>query len=68
MALEISSPLEQKIKIARERLDAHVREIIAWHFNLDTGCPFWLDFAQKLDWDPREEIRSFNDLKKFGFF
>jgi len=38
---------------AKQKLDAHVREMVAWHFNPDTGCPFWLDYAAKLDWDPR---------------
>jgi hypothetical protein len=41
----------------KERLDAHVREMVAWHFSPETGSPFWLDFAAKLDWDPREEVR-----------
>ena len=40
----------------RESLDVHVREIVAWHFDPATGCPFWLEFAQKLGWDPRREI------------
>src|SRR4030095_96340 len=53
---------------ARTKLDAHVREIIQWHFNPDTGCPFWLDFATKLDWDPSKEINSFDDLRKFPPF
>ena len=35
---------------AKLQLDAHVREIVEWHFNPETGCPFWLDFAAKLDW------------------
>jgi hypothetical protein len=29
-------------------LDAWVREVIAWHFNPETGCPFWLEFAKNL--------------------
>ncbi len=49
-------------------LDAHVREIVEFHFNPDTGCPFWLDFASKLTWDPRKEIRDFEDLKRFPAF
>src|SRR3954468_24405818 len=52
----------------KARLDAHVRETIAWHFNPDTGCPFWLDFAAKLKWDPRKEIHTFDDLRKFPPF
>src|SRR5213592_623691 len=52
----------------KARLDEHVRETIAWHFNPDTGCPFWLEFAAKLNWDPRKEIRTFEDLRKFPPF
>ena len=39
-----------------------------WHFSPETGCPFWLDYARKLDWDPRKEIRGYDDLDRFGFF
>jgi len=52
----------------KDALDAHVREIVQWHFNPETGTPFWLDFASKLDWDPRKEIRTYEDLDRFGFF
>ena len=38
------------------------------NFNPETGTPFWLDFARKLTWDPRKEIRTYEDLDKFGFF
>jgi phenylacetate-coenzyme A ligase PaaK-like adenylate-forming protein len=60
--------LESRIKTSRDALDSWVREIIEWHFNPDTGCPFWLDFARNLDWDPRREIRSYDDLAKLGGF
>ncbi len=49
-------------------LDAHVRETVAWHFDSGTGCPFWLDYAAKLGWDPRREIHCFEDLHKFPPF
>ena len=49
-------------------LDAHVREIVQWHFDPETGTPFWLDVASKLDWDPRKEIHTYRDLDRFGFF
>jgi hypothetical protein len=42
--------------------------MVAWHFDPATGCPFWLDYAQRLDWDPRREIRGYSDLDRFGFF
>ena len=51
-----------------QALDAHVREIVAWHFSPETGTPFWLDFAKKAGWDPRKEIRTYQDLDRFGFF
>jgi hypothetical protein len=49
-------------------LDAHVREIVQWHFSPETGTPFWLEFAKTLDWDPRTEVRTCQDLDRFGFF
>jgi phenylacetate-coenzyme A ligase PaaK-like adenylate-forming protein len=49
-------------------LDAWVRELMHWHFDSATGCPFWLDWAAKAGWDPRNEITSFADLAKFGEF
>jgi hypothetical protein len=60
--------LDTRVHQARDQLDAHVREIVAWHFSPDTGCPFWLDFATKLGFDPRQEIRTFDDLRKLPPF
>lgn len=62
------SDLPAKVQAAWEHLDAHLREIIQWHFSPETGCPFWLEYASKLPFDPREEIQSFADLKKLGLF
>src|SRR5947209_1847459 len=56
------SPDPSAVKVAQEKLDAHVREIIQWHFSPETGCPFWLDWAKKAGWDPIKEVQSFNDL------
>jgi phenylacetate-coenzyme A ligase PaaK-like adenylate-forming protein len=58
----------RRIGQAKKTLDAHVQEIVEWHFNPETGCPFWLDLASKLGWEPRQEIRGFADLKKFPPF
>jgi len=52
----------------KDALDAHVREIVQWHFNPETGTPLWLDFATKLNWDPRKDVRTYEDLDRFGFF
>ncbi|HVR76382.1 MAG TPA: hypothetical protein VMT52_18785 [Planctomycetota bacterium] len=56
------------VRAARERLDAWVREVIEWHFNPETGCPFWLEHASKLGWDPRAEVRGFDDISRFPPF
>ena len=53
---------------AREQLDAHVRDIVQFHFDPETGCPFWLDRAKQLNFDPRKDVQGFNDLQKFGLF
>jgi len=62
------SPLAERIAAASDRLDAHVREIVGWHFDPATGCPFWLDFASRLDFDPRAEIGGYDDLRRLGHF
>lgn len=60
--------LGDRVQAARKRLDEHTREIVAWHFDPKSGCPFWLEYAKKLKWDPRKEIKSYDDLDKFPFF
>lgn len=60
--------LEQAAREARQRLDEHVREIVAWHFDPATGCPFWLEFAEELDFDPVAEIGGYGDLHLLGHF
>ncbi|HXV76884.1 MAG TPA: hypothetical protein VD788_11275 [Candidatus Polarisedimenticolaceae bacterium] len=60
--------LEGRTAQARERLDAHVREMVRWHFDPATGCPFWLDKAVEWGFDPRSEIGGYDDLKLLGHF
>ena len=45
-----------------------LRETVDWHFNPETGSPFWLEKAKTLGFDPRKEVRAFADLKKFPLF
>ena len=59
---------KHEIEEARRRLDAHVREIVRWHFDPKTGCPFWLEFASSLDFDPCKDVGGYDDLKLFGHF
>ena len=39
----------KKTEEARDRLDAHVREIVQWHFSPETGTSFWLEYAETLE-------------------
>ena len=64
----MTASLEAKVRQARDKLDAHVRDMVAWHFSPETGTPFWLAKAKTLGFDPRKEVKSFDDLKKFGLF
>ncbi len=59
---------ETNIKHSRAALDAWVREVVQWHFDPETGCPFWLDYAKTLSLDPREAIQTYDDLSQFGSF
>jgi phenylacetate-coenzyme A ligase PaaK-like adenylate-forming protein len=45
--------------------DSYLRAAIAWHFGEDTGSPFWLRAAKTLGFDPRTDVHSFTDLRRF---
>ena len=62
------SVAQDKLDNASSELDAHVREIVQWHFAPETGCPFWLEYAKTLSFDPLQEVNCFDDLKKFPAF
>lgn len=53
---------------ARDVLDSQTLEMMAWHFDDATGCPFWLEKKSQLKFDPIKDVRSFEDLKKFEPF
>lgn len=59
---------DAKVKEAKEALDLQVRKIVEWHFNPETGTPFWCGFAEGLDFDPRRDIKVFEDLRRFPPF
>jgi len=53
---------------AKSQLDERVREMMTWHFSDETGCPFWLDWKKDAGWDPREEVKGYDDIIKFPHF
>jgi phenylacetate-coenzyme A ligase PaaK-like adenylate-forming protein len=68
MNLSTGFPSAERMHQAKTALDAHVRDMVAWHFDPQTGTPFWLERIKTLGFDPRNEVRSFEDLRKFGLF
>jgi hypothetical protein len=64
----LGSDLSARVAASNKRLDEQVREIVDWHFDPATGCPFWLDYAAGLGFDPRKEIGGYDDLKILGHF
>jgi hypothetical protein len=64
----LETSLAAAVAAARRRLDEHVREIVAWHFDPATGSPFWLDYARRLDLVPRRDIGGYDDLRLLGHF
>jgi len=64
----VSAATPDQVRQARERLDAQVREIVEWHFHPETGTPFWLEKAKSYKFDPRKDVKGFDDLKRFGEF
>jgi len=65
--MPIPTVAPEAVAAARARLETHLQETIAWHFDPATGSPFWLDWASK-NFDPRKEVRSVDDLLKFPHF
>jgi hypothetical protein len=68
LAAILESSVTAAVAAARRRLDERVREMVGWHFDPATGCPFWLELARRLDFDPRREIGGYDDLALLGHF
>ena len=65
---KVQLSLEARIKDTKSALDKWVREVVDWHFDPASGCPFWLNYAKNLEWDPRKEIQTYDDLGLLGPF
>lgn len=64
----MSSPGFELLDVPRETPpdpQEYVRAAIAWHFGEDTGSPFWLRAAARLDFDPVHDVRTHDDLRLF---
>ncbi|WFE26117.1 hypothetical protein O7623_22555 [Solwaraspora sp. WMMD791] len=45
--------------------DEYVRAAMRWHFQPETGAPFWLARAATLHFDPLADVKSYADLRLF---
>ncbi|EDL56318.1 phenylacetate--CoA ligase family protein [Gimesia maris] len=63
-----NSNLDELVKQNQEALDAHTREHVQWHFNPETGSPYWLEKAKSFDFNPLTDVNCFEDLNKFPLF
>tara|TARA_R110001592_G_scaffold336140_6_gene621504 strand:- start:34832 stop:35935 length:1104 start_codon:yes stop_codon:yes gene_type:complete len=63
-----NSNLDELVKQNQEALDAHTRESVQWHFNPETGSPYWLEKAKSFDFNPLTDVNCFEDLNKFPLF
>jgi phenylacetate-coenzyme A ligase PaaK-like adenylate-forming protein len=45
--------------------DEFIRAAMDWHFSPTTGSRFWLERAKSLEFDPRADVKSFEDLTLF---
>lgn len=46
--------------------DDYLNAVLDIHFDEEYGTPYWRERAEELDFDPREEINSLQDLRKLG--
>ncbi|RPF30463.1 phenazine antibiotic biosynthesis protein [Streptomyces sp. TLI_185] len=45
--------------------DEFVRAAMRWHFAPETGSRYWLDRADRLAFDPRQDVKGVDDLSLF---
>ncbi len=64
----VTDNLDALAAAAKDKLDAHTRDMVKWHFSPETGSPFWLEKAKTYDFNPLEDVSCFEDLKKFPLF
>jgi hypothetical protein len=46
-------------------VEQYLRAVMDLHFHPEHGTPYWLDRVDELDFDPRSDVRSIEDLHRF---
>ena len=67
-AMPHPKPTPEAVAEARNASTNRCGRSSAGHFSEATGCPFWLDFRGRLDFDPLTAVRGFEDLQRFPPF
>jgi phenylacetate-coenzyme A ligase PaaK-like adenylate-forming protein len=59
--------LQDALDVAPDRPDPDefIQAVMEWHFGPTTGSPYWLERAKTLEFDPRADVKSFDDLTLF---
>jgi phenylacetate-coenzyme A ligase PaaK-like adenylate-forming protein len=63
--LQHAKPLLDVAFDVRPDPDEFIQAAMDWHFSPTTGSPFWLERAKSLEFDPRADVKSFEDLTFF---
>jgi phenylacetate-coenzyme A ligase PaaK-like adenylate-forming protein len=63
--LQYESPVLDAAFDVRPDPDEFIRAAMEWHFNPATGSPYWLKRAESLGFDPRVDVRTFENLVLF---
>jgi phenylacetate-coenzyme A ligase PaaK-like adenylate-forming protein len=64
MLQQAQSALDLAFDVHRDP-DEFIQAAMEWHFSPETGSPFWLERATSLEFEPRTDVKSFEDLELF---
>jgi phenylacetate-coenzyme A ligase PaaK-like adenylate-forming protein len=60
--------MQRRLPILQHTTEEWLQKMMRWHFDEQTGSPYWLRKKQTLDFDPIRDIRTLEDVKRFGLF
>jgi hypothetical protein len=52
----------------KKAVSSPIPELMDCHFDPEWGTPYWTERCKELSFDPRTEVRTIEDLKRFGPF
>lgn len=67
-ATDLMETMRERVPQLRYSLDEWTLRMMRWHFDEETGSPFWLARRRRLPFDPLKDIKDFASLRLFGVF